>query len=49
MDGSSDIRLVMKPGIIEKLFRVTGIDQVFPIFSEVEAALDVSGSDSSSD
>jgi anti-sigma B factor antagonist len=49
MDGSSDIRLVMKPGIIEKLFRVTGIDQVFPIFSEVEAALDGSGSDSSSD
>ena len=48
-DGSSDLRLVMKPGIIEKLFRVTGIDQVFPIFSEVEAALEGSGSDSSSD
>lgn len=46
MDGSSDIRLVMKPGIIERLFRVTGLDQVFPIFSEVEAALDGSGLDS---
>jgi anti-sigma B factor antagonist len=46
MDGSSDLRLVMKPGIIERLFQVSGLDQVFPIFSEVEAALDGSGLDS---
>ncbi|MGH8944479.1 MAG: anti-sigma factor antagonist [Acidimicrobiia bacterium] len=46
MDGSSDIRLVMKPGIIESLFQVSELDQVFPIYSEVEAALDGSGLDS---
>ncbi|MGH3666735.1 MAG: anti-sigma factor antagonist [Acidimicrobiia bacterium] len=46
MDGSSDLRLVMKPGIIESLFQVSELDQVFPIYSEVEAALDGSGLDS---
>ena len=46
MDGSSDLRLVIGPGIIETLFRVTGIDQVFPIYSDVEAALDGSGLES---
>ena len=48
IDGSSDLRLVMKPGIVERLFSVTGIDRVFPIYSDLEAALDGSGSDSSS-
>jgi anti-sigma B factor antagonist len=48
IDGSFDLRLVMKPGIVERLFSVTGIDQVFPIYSDLEAALDGSRSDSSS-
>ena len=47
LDGSSELRLVMKPGIIEKLFRVSGIDQVFPTYPNVEAALDRTESDSS--
>ena len=40
MEGSSDLRLVIKPGIIERLFEIAGLDRVFPIYSDVEAALD---------
>jgi anti-sigma B factor antagonist len=49
LDESSELRLVVKPGIIERLFEVSGIDKVFPIYPDVEAALDGTGSDSSSD
>ena len=49
LDGSSELRLVVKPGIIERLFEVSGIDKVFPIYPDIEAAIDGAGSDSSSD
>ena len=49
LDGSSELRLIMKPGIIERLFEVSGIDKVFPIYSDVEAAIDGGRPDSSSD
>jgi len=50
LDGSSELRLVMKPGgIIERLFEVSGLDQVFSIYSEVEAARDGTRPDSRSD
>ena len=45
LDGSSELRIVVKPGIIERLFEVSGIDQVFSIYPDVQAAID--GSDSS--
>jgi anti-sigma B factor antagonist len=40
LDGSSELRLVVKPGIIERLFEVSGIDKVFPIYPDIEAAID---------
>ena len=46
MDGSSDLRLVVKPGIIERLFEIAGLNRVFPIYSDLEAALDGSGLES---
>jgi anti-sigma B factor antagonist len=49
LDGSSELRLVVKPGIIERLFEVSGIDKVFPIYPDMEAALDGGRPDSSSD
>jgi anti-sigma B factor antagonist len=49
LDGSSELRLVVKPGIIERLLEVSGIDKVFPIYPDIEAAIDGAGSDSSSD
>jgi anti-sigma B factor antagonist len=49
LDRSSELRLVVKPGIIERLFEVSGIDKVFPIYPDIEAAIDGAGSDSSSD
>jgi anti-sigma B factor antagonist len=47
LDESSEMRLVVKPGIIERLFEIAGIDKVFRIYPDVEQALDGSGSDSS--
>ena len=49
LDESSELRLVVKPGIIERLFEVSGIDKVFPIYPDMEAALDGGLPDSSSD
>jgi anti-sigma B factor antagonist len=49
LDESSELRLVVKPGIIERLFEVSGIDKVFPIYPDVEQAIEGTGSDSSSD
>ena len=40
LDGSSELRLVVKPGIIERLFEVSGIDKVFPIYPDIKAAID---------
>ncbi|MGH8942325.1 MAG: STAS domain-containing protein [Acidimicrobiia bacterium] len=48
LEGSSELCLVVKPGIIERLFEVAGIDKVFQIYPDVEAAIEGSGSDSSS-
>jgi anti-sigma B factor antagonist len=39
MEGT-DLRLVASPGIITQLFEIAGLDQVFPIHSDLEAALD---------
>lgn len=44
LDESSELRLVVKPGIIERLFEVSGIDKVFPIYPDIEAAIDGTGS-----
>jgi anti-sigma B factor antagonist len=49
LEEGSELRLVMKPGIIERLFEVAGIDKVFSIYSDVEQAIEGSGSDSSDD
>ena len=49
LDESSELRLVVKPGIIERLFQVSGIDKVFQMYSDVETAIDGTGSDSSDD
>ena len=48
LEEGSELRLVVKPGIIERLFEVSGIDQVFPIYSDVETAIEGAGSESSS-
>jgi anti-sigma B factor antagonist len=48
LDGSSELRLVVKPGIIERLFEVAGIEKVFSIYSDVESAIAGTKSDSSS-
>jgi anti-sigma B factor antagonist len=48
LDESSELRLVVKPGIIERLFEISGIDKVFTIYSDVDEAIDGAGSDSSS-
>ncbi|HYJ25019.1 MAG TPA: anti-sigma factor antagonist [Acidimicrobiia bacterium] len=40
LDGSSELRLVVKPGIIERLFELSGIDKVFSIYQDIEAAID---------
>jgi len=47
LDGSSELRLVMKPGIIEKLFEVSGIGGMFPIYPDLDQAIDGTGSVSS--
>jgi anti-sigma B factor antagonist len=48
LDGSSELRLVVKPGIIARLLEVAGIDKVFPIYPDMEAATDGAGPNSSS-
>jgi anti-sigma B factor antagonist len=45
LDESSDLRLVVKPGIIERLFEVSGVDKVFRMYSDVESAIDGTGSE----
>jgi anti-sigma B factor antagonist len=49
LDESSELRLVVKPGIIERLFEIAGIDKIFSIYSDVGQAVDGSRSDSSED
>lgn len=48
LEEGSELRLVVKPGIIDRLFEVSGLDKVFSIYSDIDAAIDGAGSVSAS-